>query len=158
MATYKPLLAAATHFTRRAARRRLSIISSCLIISLLFPILLYLLLETILANDPRLVPHAIRNTQNVLFITAHPDDGVLYFGPSILQSLGRKNVNRYMLVLSSGGLSPPIHTHPVVTLILTSYIISRRLRETQPRNKTLLHRILHPLQKLPHPPKQGSPC
>jgi hypothetical protein len=105
MPTYKPLLAAATHFTRRAARRRMSIISSILLISLLFPIFLYFLLGKVLANDPRLVPHAIRNAQNVLFITAHPDDGALYFGPSILQSLGRKNVNRYMLVLSSGGPS-----------------------------------------------------
>lgn len=159
MATYKPLLAAATLFTRRAARRRISIISSCLIVSLLFPMLLYLLLGNILANDPRLVPHAIRNAQNVLFITAHPDDGTLYFGPSILQSLGRKNVNRYMLVLSSGGPSPRLPLLiPKSFYVLTVVLHSRKPRETQSRNKTLLHRILlHPLQKLPHTAKQGSP-
>uniref|UniRef100_A0A093VA67 N-acetylglucosaminylphosphatidylinositol deacetylase n=1 Tax=Talaromyces marneffei PM1 TaxID=1077442 RepID=A0A093VA67_TALMA len=81
MPMYKPLLTAATHLTRRAAKRRMSIISSILLISLLFPITLYLLLGNILVNDPRLVPHAIRNAQNVLFITAHPDDGALFFGP-----------------------------------------------------------------------------
>uniref|UniRef100_A0A093VR00 N-acetylglucosaminylphosphatidylinositol deacetylase n=1 Tax=Talaromyces marneffei PM1 TaxID=1077442 RepID=A0A093VR00_TALMA len=109
MPMYKPLLTAATHLTRRAAKRRMSIISSILLISLLFPITLYLLLGNILVNDPRLVPHAIRNAQNVLFITAHPDDGALFFGPSILQSLGRKNVNRYLLVLSSGVKHPETH-------------------------------------------------
>ncbi|PCH05176.1 N-acetylglucosaminyl phosphatidylinositol deacetylase [Penicillium occitanis (nom. inval.)] len=125
MATYKPLLAAATHFTRRAARRRISIISSCLIISLLFPITLYLLLGNILANDPRLVPHAIRNAQNALFITAHPDDGALYFGPSILQSLGRKNMNRYMLVLSSGE-NPEKHNLETKLSCTESYSIPSR--------------------------------
>lgn len=99
------------------------IISFFVIISLLFPILLYLLLGNVLANDPRLVPHAIRNAQNVLFITAHPDDGALYFGPSILQSLGRRNVNRYMLVLSSGGpFSIPIqYTYSYIRI---QYIVS----------------------------------
>ncbi|OKL63206.1 hypothetical protein UA08_01418 [Talaromyces atroroseus] len=97
------ILAAATHITRRAARRRYSVVSTILVVFLLLPIFLYFLLGKVIANDPRLVPHAIRHAQNVLLITAHPDDGALYFGPSMLQGWGRKHVNLYMLVLSSSG-------------------------------------------------------
>jgi N-acetylglucosaminylphosphatidylinositol deacetylase len=97
------ILAAATHITRRAARRKYSVVSTVLLAFLLFPIFMYFMLGNLIVNDPRLVPHAIRNAQNVLLITAHPDDGALYFGPSMLQSWGKKHVNRYVLVLSSGG-------------------------------------------------------
>lgn len=148
MVTYKPLLAAATHITRRAARRRIPIISSILIISLLFPVLLYLLLGNILANDPRLVPHAFRNAQNVLFITAHPDDSVLYFGPSILQSLGRKNVNRYMLVLSSGGSYSPIH--------LENVHFSCRIRIQQTNTRQATSKQKPPASNTPSPQKTAS--
>ena len=60
--------------------------------------------SSVIGNDPRLVPHTIQKAQNVLLITAHPDDGALFFGPSILQSWGKRRVNRYVLVLSAGGM------------------------------------------------------
>lgn len=99
------ILSAATHLTRRAAKRRFSVVSTILLVFLLFPIILYFLLGNMAVNDPRLVPHAIRNAQNVLLITAHPDDGALFFGPSILQSWDKKDVNRYVLFISSNGIS-----------------------------------------------------
>jgi hypothetical protein len=40
--------------------------------------------------------------QNVLFVTAHPDDEALFFGPTILQLTRRDDVRTSLLVLSSG--------------------------------------------------------
>ncbi|KAH8695107.1 putative glycan biosynthesis protein [Talaromyces proteolyticus] len=96
------ILGAAVHLGRRAVRRKATIVSTLFIVFFLLPILMYILLGTFLANDPRLVPHAIRNAQNVLLITAHPDDECLFFSPSILHSWGKAHVNRHVLVLSSG--------------------------------------------------------
>lgn len=96
------ILAAAAHIGRRAYRHKLSVISFFFVIFFIIPVFLYTLLGTILANDPRLVPHAIRNARNVLLITAHPDDESLFFSPSILQNSEKPHVNRHLLVLSSG--------------------------------------------------------
>lgn len=98
------ILAVATHLGRRAYRHKLSVLSVLFVIFFVIPIFLYTLLGTILANDPRLVPHAIRNARNVLLITAHPDDESLFFSPSILHNSEKTYVNRHLLVLSSGEL------------------------------------------------------
>jgi N-acetylglucosaminylphosphatidylinositol deacetylase len=89
---------------RRIARRKLCAISILFLITFVLPIFLYTLLAYVIAGDPRLVPHAIRNARNVLLITAHPDDECLFFSPSLLQSWGKPHVNRHLLVLSSGRL------------------------------------------------------
>ena len=89
---------------RRIARRKLCAISILLLITFVLPIFLYTLLAYVIAGDPRLVPHAIRNARNILLITAHPDDECLFFSPSLLQSWGKPHVNRHLLVLSSGRL------------------------------------------------------
>lgn len=100
------ILTVATHIGRRAYRHKLSVISVLFVIFFVIPIFLYTLLGTILANDPRLVPHAIRNARNVLLITAHPDDESLFFSPSILYNSEKPHVNRHLLVLSSGKTIP----------------------------------------------------
>ncbi|EEA19304.1 hypothetical protein TMatcc_009439 [Talaromyces marneffei ATCC 18224] len=99
------ILAVATHIGRRAYRYKLSVISTFFVIFFVIPIFLYTLLGTYLANDPRLVPHAIRNARNVLLITAHPDDESLFFSPSILHNSEKPHVNRHLLVLSSGNFN-----------------------------------------------------
>lgn len=96
------ILAVVTHIGRRAYRHKISVISIFFLIFFIIPVVLYTLLGTILANDPRLVPHAIRNARNVLLITAHPDDESLFFSPSILHNSDLPHVNRHLLVLSSG--------------------------------------------------------
>ncbi|OKL58178.1 hypothetical protein UA08_06872 [Talaromyces atroroseus] len=95
-------LAGAVHLGRRAVRHKHHFLSISFTLFFILPICTYILLGTFLQNDPRLVPHAIRNAQNVLLITAHPDDECLFFTPSILQSSGKAHVNRHLLVLSSG--------------------------------------------------------
>lgn len=100
------ILAGAVHLGRRVVRRKVSIASTLFVVCFCLPLVLYVLLGSYLANDPRLVPHAIRNARNVLLITAHPDDECLFFSPSILQSWGKPNVNRHILVLSSGAYPP----------------------------------------------------
>lgn len=142
------ILAAIIHITRRAARRKCSVVTAILLTFFLFPLFLYFLLGYAIANDPRLVPHAIRNAQNVLFITAHPDDGPLFFGPSILQAWGKGNVNRYVLVLSSEGMHLVIIVPHLtkkgekVNLTSTNEKINRKLRrpcrQTTTRNKSLM--------------------
>jgi hypothetical protein len=96
------LFSLATHLGRRASRRKASIGLALFVTLVAIPLTLYILLAYILAGDPRLVPHAIRNARNVLLIVAHPDDECLFFGPSILNRLGKPHVTRSILVLSSG--------------------------------------------------------
>jgi hypothetical protein len=65
-------------------------------------ICLYFLLAYHLANDPRLVPSAFQRARSILLVTAHPDDETLFFSPSITYRRDDPNVQRALLVLSSG--------------------------------------------------------
>lgn len=43
-----------------------------------------------------------RNSKRVLFITAHPDDECMFFGPTILHYTRKKNCVVYLMCLSTG--------------------------------------------------------
>lgn len=42
------------------------------------------------------------NAKRVLLVTAHPDDESMFFGPTILSLIRRKDCNLYLLCLSKG--------------------------------------------------------
>ncbi|XP_050313842.1 N-acetylglucosaminyl-phosphatidylinositol de-N-acetylase [Anthonomus grandis grandis] len=44
----------------------------------------------------------MRNAKRVLFVTAHPDDEVMFFGPSIMHYVQKPNCTVYLMCLSSG--------------------------------------------------------
>lgn len=44
----------------------------------------------------------MRNPKRVLFITAHPDDEVMFFGPTIYHYTQKRNCSVYLMCLSSG--------------------------------------------------------
>lgn len=46
----------------------------------------------------------MRNAKRVLFITAHPDDEVMFFGPTIYNYTQKPNCSVYLMCLSSGNL------------------------------------------------------
>ncbi|ENN71836.1 hypothetical protein HUJ04_001002 [Dendroctonus ponderosae] len=43
-----------------------------------------------------------RNAKRILFVTAHPDDEVMFFGPTILHYTQKKNCMVFLMCLSSG--------------------------------------------------------
>lgn len=96
------LLHLTRHLGGRAVKRKSWIILLLFVTLVALPVILYILLAYVVAGDPRLVPHAIRNARDVLLIVAHPDDECLFFGPSILNARDNPEVNRALLVLSSG--------------------------------------------------------
>lgn len=44
----------------------------------------------------------IRNCKNILFVTSHPDDECMFFGPSIITLTRKPGANVYLLCLSKG--------------------------------------------------------
>lgn len=44
----------------------------------------------------------MRHTKRILFITAHPDDEVMFFGPTIYHYTHKPNCSVYLMCLSSG--------------------------------------------------------
>ncbi|KAE8154342.1 putative deacetylase LmbE-like domain-containing protein [Aspergillus avenaceus] len=88
---------------RQTRRGDLARIVSLLFLALsLTSVFLYLLLAYYLSDDPRLVPLALRNAKSILFVTAHPDDETLFFGPSIAYRRDDPQVRRSLLAVSSG--------------------------------------------------------
>lgn len=45
---------------------------------------------------------AISKCKNILFVTAHPDDECMFFGPSIISLTEKPGANVYLLCLSRG--------------------------------------------------------
>lgn len=77
------------------------LVLSC-ILYIILCILLYLLIITWkwLPFD-----REIRNSKRILFITAHPDDECMFFGPTILYYTRKKNCVVYLMCLSTGVLN-----------------------------------------------------
>ncbi|XP_060533928.1 N-acetylglucosaminyl-phosphatidylinositol de-N-acetylase [Cylas formicarius] len=44
----------------------------------------------------------MRNARRILFVTAHPDDEVMFFGPTLMHYAQKQNCTVYLLCLSSG--------------------------------------------------------
>lgn len=44
----------------------------------------------------------MRNTRRILFVTAHPDDEVMFFGPTIYHYTHKPNCSVYLMCLSTG--------------------------------------------------------
>ncbi|KAE8136326.1 putative deacetylase LmbE-like domain-containing protein [Aspergillus pseudotamarii] len=90
------------HRVQRIWRRPATLAFTFATVFIIVPLFLYHLLAYYLANDPRLVPGAFRTANNILLVTAHPDDETLFFSPSILYRSDDATVTRALLVLSSG--------------------------------------------------------
>jgi hypothetical protein len=87
----------------RARGIRRLLLTRVLPIVLIVPLLLQILLANIIGRDPRLFPPALRHAENLLIVTAHPDDECLFFSPSVLGVLsGNPDATGSLLVLSTG--------------------------------------------------------
>lgn len=51
----------------------------------------------------------IRNSKRVIFITAHPDDECMFFGPTILYYTRKLNCSVYLMCLSTGKFVKSLH-------------------------------------------------
>lgn len=85
--------------TRSRRRALLRVAAAVLII----PLVLQWLLAYIVGRDARLLPPELLHANNVLIVTAHPDDECLFFSPTILGVLDRNRaINGGLLVMSTG--------------------------------------------------------
>jgi N-acetylglucosaminylphosphatidylinositol deacetylase len=88
--------------SRLASRRALRLLPRILFLIFALPLLLQILVAYIIGNDPRLLPSALQQANNLLIVTAHPDDECLFFAPSIMGVLDRTKKKGGLLVLSTG--------------------------------------------------------
>lgn len=56
-------------------------------------------------RSPLLQCSKFPQTKRVLIVTAHPDDECMFFGPTILSLIGRKQCQIYLLCLSNGEIN-----------------------------------------------------
>jgi N-acetylglucosaminylphosphatidylinositol deacetylase len=90
----------------RVSRRTWRLLFRLSLLFLLIPLLFQLLLAYIVGKDARLLPSTLQQAQNLLIVTAHPDDECLFFAPSILGVLdGNEGIVGGLLVLSTGKTS-----------------------------------------------------
>jgi len=93
----------ASSVPHRMPRKVLRLLPRVLLVILIAPLLLQILIAYIIGDDARLLPPALQRAQNLLIVTAHPDDECLFFAPSILGVLDRNpDTVGGLLVLSTG--------------------------------------------------------
>ena len=86
-------------------RRNRLLTFQLLVVTLIFPILVWLGTSSLTDHTTVGMPAQLLQAQNVLVVTAHPDDESLFFGPTILH-LTKRNIRTSLLVLSAGKHSP----------------------------------------------------
>ena len=93
-------------------RRNRGLTTRLLLLAILFPVLLWLFTSSVAARTSFGLPDSLLHSpqqqnpgavQNVLLVTAHPDDEALFFGPTVLQLTRRHpNIRVSLLVMSAG--------------------------------------------------------
>ena len=88
-----------------ASRRARRLLLRAALVATVAPVLLQLLVAYVVGSDARLLPPALLQAQNLLIITAHPDDECLFFAPSVLGVLDRnRSAKGGLLAFSTGQL------------------------------------------------------
>jgi hypothetical protein len=92
-------------------RRHRTLTTRLLFLTVLFPVILWLLVSSFAGRTTFGLPDSLLHSpqqkagavQNILLVTAHPDDEALFFGPTILQLTRHyPSVKVSLLVMSAG--------------------------------------------------------
>jgi N-acetylglucosaminylphosphatidylinositol deacetylase len=87
----------------KALRFYLRVLSRVLGFLLIASVVLEIVLAYGVARDVRILPSTLRQGNNFLLVTAHPDDECLFFSPTVLGVLdGNTEMKGGLLVLSAG--------------------------------------------------------
>lgn len=90
----------------RVPRRAWRWLFRAALLAVLVPLLLQWVVAYLVGSDARILPPQLLSAQNLLIVTAHPDDECLFFSPSILGVLDRnKAMTGGLLVMSTGNHS-----------------------------------------------------